>query len=282
MKFTSWIFVPVIAVSLLGAACQSAPAKPEPQPHVIVVPGDEMTRTPGMDPAGDSTPSAETQVSTTPPNPAAKLVYNSCNVDGPFIAMTFDDGPAPGQTDRLLDMLKARNIRATFFVLGQNVAASPEIIRRMAADGHEIGNHSWDHKAFTKLGTESVASQINRTNGAIVQAGAPAPKIMRMPYGATNSSLNRRMNEEFGQKVIMWSLDPLDWKYRNSARVTKEILQNVRSGSIVLAHDIHATTINAMPGTLDGLIEKGFQFVTVSELIAMDRPEAAKSGTKTP
>jgi len=275
MNLRSWIFAPAVAASLLGAACQSAHTKPEPQ--VIVVPPDEMTRTPGPDapaPSGETRPAA--------PPAAGKLVYNSCNVDAPVIAMTFDDGPAPGQTDRLLDMLKERNIRATFFVLGQSVAANPEIIRRMAAEGHEIGNHSWDHKAFTKLGADSVASQINRTNAAIEQAGAPLPKIMRMPYGATNSSLNRRMNEEFGQKVIMWSLDPLDWKYRSSARVTKEILQNVRPGSIVLAHDIHATTVNAMPGTLDGLIAKGYRFVTVTELIAMDRPETASPGTKAP
>jgi len=277
-KSHSWFIAPVIA-GFLGAACQSAHTQSQ-QPQVIAVPQDEMSKAPGVGaPAvGDSTPMMQAPAAETPTGPT-RLTYNACTVEGPYIAMTFDDGPKPGQTDRLLDMLKERGIKATFYVIGQNAVAYPELIQRMVAEGHEVGNHSWNHTAFTKAGGAGVASQINQTDAALVAAGAPKPVTVRPPYGATNTSISKRLNEEFGQKVIMWDVDPLDWKHRNSARVTAEILKNTKAGSIVLAHDIHATTVDAMPATLDGLAQKGFKFVTVSELVAMDRPQLA---AKTP
>ena len=201
-----------------------------------------------------------------------RLSYNSCNVEGPYIALTFDDGPSSNLTPRLLDILKARGIKATFFVLGQCVVANPDILKRAVAEGHEIGNHSWDHKALTKGGGSGVASEVNQTNAAIEQAGGKKPSLIRPPYGATNTTITKRLNEEFGLKVILWDVDPLDWKVRNSAHVSSEILKHTQAGSIILAHDIHPTTIDAMAETIDALKEKGFKFVTVSELIAMDRP----------
>jgi len=283
MKTRPWIIFPAIAALLLSVACQSARTQSTNGPQVVTVPADEMIKPPFVDtssPAvGDSTPPMKA-----PPAPSGdseKLAYNSCNVDGPFIAMTYDDGPLPGQTDRLLDMLKTRGIKATFFVIGQNAEKYPQLIQRMVAEGHEVANHSWSHPQLTKLSASGVESQIAQTDAAIVKAGAPKPTIMRPPYGATNAAITRRMNEEFGQKVIMWSVDPLDWKYRRSAHVTEEILKNTKAGSIVLAHDIHPSTVDAMPGTLDALAAKGFKFVTVSELIAMDRPVVAAPKAQT-
>ena len=202
-----------------------------------------------------------------------RLSFNACNVEGPYIAITFDDGPHATLTPRLLDMLKERGIKATFFVLGQCVSSSPEVVHRAAAEGHEIANHSWDHKALTKGGAAGLATEVNPTNAAIEQAGAKKPTLIRPPYGATNATVTKRLNEEYGLKVILWDVDPLDWKVRNSAHVTSEILKHTQPGSIILAHDIHPTTIDAMPATLDALLKKGFKFVTVSELIAMDRPQ---------
>ena len=118
-----------------------------------------------------------------------------------------------------------------------------------------------------------MASQINQANAAIENATGKKPVTVRPPYGATNATITRRLNEEFGLKVIMWDVDPLDWKTRNSAHVKAEILKGAKPGSIILAHDIHPTTVDAMAGTIDALKEKGFQFVTVSELLAMDRPQ---------
>lgn len=187
------------------------------------------------------------------------------------MAITFDDGPHPKLTPRLLDMLKERGIKATFYVIGKNVAQYPEIMQRMVAEGHEIGNHSYSHPSLTKIGEAGVGEEITKTNEAILQACGARPTTMRPPYGATNASINKRLNDEFGLAVILWSVDPLDWKIRKSSHVSNHILQNSKSGSIILAHDIHPSTIDAMPAALDGLLAKGHKFVTVSELIALDR-----------
>ena len=264
-------------------ACQTAHTQNEPQ--VIVVPPDEMSREPSLGRAASATPTTAPtgQPQTTPyaslpqsspaaAAPALKYSYNSCNVDGPYIAMTFDDGPSAQLTPRLLDVLKERGIKATFFVVGQNVAEYPDIVRRMANEGHEIANHSWSHPALTKLGAEGVRKQIENTNDAIAKVTGKRPVLMRPPYGATSSLLNKRLSEQYGLKVILWSVDPLDWRYRNSNRVYNSIVQNTHPGSIILTHDIHATTVAAMPATLDALLAKGFKFVTVSDLIAMEVP----------
>lgn len=272
MKTRTWLVVPVVA-ALLGAACQSAHTQPSQKPQVIAIPQDEMALgTNAVSPAqGDSTPVMQAPAAEAVAGPK-RLSYNSCNVDGPYIALTFDDGPHPTLTPKLLDILKEKGVKVTFFVLGSCVDANPEVLQRAAAEGHEIGNHSWDHKAFPRSGGSGVASQINQTNTAIESATGKKPVLVRPPYGATNSTITKRLNEEFGLKVIMWDVDPLDWKSRNSARVQDEILKATKPGSIVLSHDIHPTTVGAMAATIDALKEKGFQFVTVSELIAMDRP----------
>jgi len=284
MNSRSWFVISVVA-TLLGAACQSAHTQPAPQPQVIEVPQDEMSKPPGMQaPAmGDSTPAMQAPPADIPAG-TKRLVYNSCNVEGPYIALTFDDGPHATLTPKLLDVLKEKGVKATFYVLGQCVDANPAVLQRAAEEGHEIGNHSFDHKAFTKAGAAGVSSQIEKTNAAIEAVTGKKPATVRPPYGATNASINKRLNDEFGLKVIMWDVDPLDWKVRNASHVTSEILKNTKPGSIVLAHDIHPSTIAAMSATIDGLKEKGFQFVTVSELLAMDRPQLAKASPlpKTP
>lgn len=206
-----------------------------------------------------------------------KYTYNSVNIREPYIAITFDDGPSPELTPKLLDMLKERGIHATFYVVGTNAAAYPDILRRMVAEGHEIGNHSWSHPALTKVGAGGVQSQMEKTNAAIFAAVGANPKTMRPPYGATNATITKRLNEEFGMKVIIWSVDPLDWKYRNADRVANTIISQTHPGAIILAHDIHPTTVAAMPRTFDALLAKGYKFVTVSELIKMDEASAPKA-----
>lgn len=267
MKTRTSLVVPVIA-ALLGVACQSAHTQPS-KAQVIPVPQDEAgTAVPAQAKSNPvmQAPAPETATGT------KRLSYNSCNVDGPYIALTFDDGPHATLTPKLLDILKEKGVKVTFFVLGESVAANPAILQRAAAEGHEIGNHSWDHKALTKGGGAGVASEINQTNTAIENATGKKPTLVRPPYGATNATITKRLNEEFGLKVVMWDVDPLDWKVRNSAHVKAEILKATKPGSIVLSHDIHQTTVEAMAETIDALKEKGFKFVTVSELIAMDRP----------
>jgi peptidoglycan-N-acetylglucosamine deacetylase len=271
----------VLFVSLFLVACQSA--RGQRVAPLLVVPTDELSRDPSVaptptfpaTPTPHPRPTSYASVSQPTPREAIlpeKLAYNSCNVEGMYIAITFDDGPNAQLTPKLLDVLKQRGIRATFFVVGKNVEEYPDIVGRMALEGHEVANHSWSHPALTKLGTESFRKQIENTNEAIAKVTGKRPVLMRPPYGATSVSLNKRLVEQFGLKVILWSVDPLDWKYRNSNRVYNLIVQNTRPGSIILAHDIHATTVAAMPETLDALLGKGYKFVTVSELIAMEIP----------
>ncbi len=265
----------------MNAQSQSGAANPS-EPRVVVVPPDELSRTPSLSPATTGTvqnkpatpavPVASVAVQKPASPSPTKHVYNSCNVPDSTIAITFDDGPHPQLTPKLLDILKERNIHATFYVIGKNVEAYPEIVKRMVAEGHEVGNHTWNHPSLTKLSASKVESEMNDTTRAIEAAIGSKPKTMRPPYGATNATLNKRHDEEFGMKVILWSVDPMDWKYRNAARVSSQIIENTKPGAIVLAHDIHASTVDAMPKTLDALLAKGFKFATVSELLAMDRP----------
>lgn len=203
-------------------------------------------------------------------NVPTQFSYNSIKTEFPLIAITFDDGPHPELTPRLLDILKQRGIKATFYLIGKNVDAYPEIVRRMVAEGHEVGNHSYNHPALTRLSPTKVAQEVKKTQEAIQRATGIVPRSIRPPYGATNSRLNQRFLEEFGLITILWSVDPLDWKYRNANRIASHILQHTRPGDIILAHDIHPSTLAAMPATLDGLLAKGYRFVTVSELLSFE------------
>ncbi len=210
-------------------------------------------------------------------NPAApeesSITFNSVHVDGPYIAMTFDDGPSAMLTPKLLDLLAAHHIKATFFVIGENVAEHPEIVARAAREGHEIGNHSWSHPNFGKMSDQGVRSQLQRTDDAIKNATSQRPTLMRPPYGSITAREKRWIYEEFGYRIILWDVDPYDWKRPGPAVVRSRILKETQPGSIVLSHDIHPGTIEAMPSTFDALEAKGFKFVTVSELIRMAKPK---------
>src|SRR5438477_5168569 len=187
--------------------------------------------------------------------------------------MTFDDGPSATLTPKLLDLLAARHIKATFFVIGENVAEHPEIVARAAREGHEIGNHSWSHPNFGKMADQAVRRQLQQTDDAIKNATGERPTLMRPPYGSITAREKRCIHDEFGYRIILWDVDPYDWKRPGPAVVRNRILKETQPGSIVLSHDIHPGTIEAMPSTLDALEAKGFKFVTVSELIRMARPQ---------
>jgi peptidoglycan/xylan/chitin deacetylase (PgdA/CDA1 family) len=242
---------------------------------VALLPMACVAQNPDGTPAAPA-PGVPATEATTPPAPSKKITFSACHVEGQYIAMTFDDGPHAANTPRLLDMLKERKIHATFFMCGENVIQYPQIVKRMIAEGHEVANHSYTHPQLTKMGDDGVRSQLQRTDDAIVAACGVKPIIMRPPYGAFTERQQRWAFGEFGYKTILWDVDPLDWKVRNAAHVESEILKHTVPGSIILSHDIHKTTVDAMPSTLDALHAKGFKFVTVSELIAMDRPVPPK------
>src|ERR1043165_6303631 len=200
------------------------------------------------------------------------ITFSLVHTDGPYIAMTFDDGPSATLTPKLLDLLAAQHIKVTFFVIGENVADHPEIVARAAREGHEIGNHSWSHPNFAKMSQESVRSQLQRTDDAIKNATGKRPTLMRPPYGSITDREKHWIHDQFGYDIILWDVDPYDWKRPGPAIVRNRILKETRPGSIVLSHDIHPGTIEAMPSTFDELEAKGFKFVTVSELLDMATP----------
>jgi peptidoglycan/xylan/chitin deacetylase (PgdA/CDA1 family) len=247
-----------------ASAAQGAPA-PAAEPAAPGAPADPVASAPAV--------SSETAPKSVSPS---KISYSSCSVDGPYVAMTFDDGPHPQHTPRLLDMLKQRGIKATFFVVGQNAAQYPEILKRIHAEGHELANHSYTHPILNPLGEGGIREQLDKTHQAVLGATGVTMKLLRPPYGALTENMRRWTHQTFGYRIALWDVDPLDWKVRDAARVQSEILGHARAGSIILAHDIHKTTVDAMPETLDGLVAKGFKFVTVSELIAMDKPGTPK------
>jgi peptidoglycan/xylan/chitin deacetylase (PgdA/CDA1 family) len=210
------------------------------------------------------------------------ITFNSVHVDEPYIAMTFDDGPSATLTPKLLDLLAAHHIKATFFVIGENVAEHPEIVARAAREGHEIGNHSWSHPNFGKMSDENVRRQLWRTDDEIKNATGKRPTLLRPPYGSITAREKRWIHDEFGYQIILWDVDPNDWKRPGPAVVRNRILQETRPGSIVLSHDIHPGTIQAMPSTLDALEAKGFKFVTVSDLIRAATARPARSPSEAP
>ncbi len=237
---------------------------------------------------------AQTQTTTPTPTPEPDTVvaakpssstpsaYSSAHVDGPYIAMTFDDGPSPLTTPHLLDLLEQRHIKATFFLIGQNAEKYPDLVRRILADGNEIGNHSWSHPQLSKLSDDRVNQEISKTQDTIKNETGFTPTIMRPPYGALTKKQREWIEQKYGLNIILWSVDPFDWKRPGGAVIEQRILSGARPGAIILSHDIHKQTVDAMPATLAALADKGFKFVTVSQLLAMNKPPAAAAKKSSP
>ena len=184
------------------------------------------------------------------------------------VALTFDDGPGD-QTDRLLAALREKGVRATFFTIGKNVKARPDLVKKEAAEGHSVGNHSWDHPQLTKLTPEELRKQLKNTSNSIVEAGAPAPVLMRPPYGSSNADVLKAIGEN-GMAETRWDVDTEDWKNKNAAVTTQRALAGARPGSVILMHDIHASSVDAVPGLIDQLKAKGYTLVTVPQLMGDD------------
>ncbi len=274
----------VIFSTALASAQQGNPSNPP-----VTSPSPVLTATSTIAPATPASASAMTPAGMQAPaqtnSGTERCSYSSIRVDGPYIAMTFDDGPDAKLTPRLLDILKERHIHATFFVLGERVMDHPEILQREIAEGHEVGNHSWDHKALNKLGEGGLQHELADTSDLIKQTIGKPVTLMRPPYGATNPRLSRAIEKEYGMKVILWSVDPDDWKDPGASVVSSRILNGwkesggAKPGAIILSHDIHKGTIEAMPATLDALLAKGYKFVTISELLALESKNSAPAAS---
>lgn len=187
---------------------------------------------------------------------------STSEVDIPMIALTFDDGPHKVYTPKLLDGLKERNVRATFFVLGESVEQNPDLIKRMSKEGHLIGSHTYSHVQLTKLSIEEAEEEIHKANQSIYKACSMYPKFVRPPYG----SWNKTLEEKTDMNAVLWSVDPYDWKVQDKDRIVKEVLENVEDGSIILLHDIYETSVDAALEIVDELKKQGYLFATIEEL----------------
>lgn len=199
-------------------------------------------------------------------------------VDGPaeiteesrYIALTFDDGPRPGTTGLLLDGLKERGISATFFVVGEEAERYPDLVQRMQAEGHQVGNHTWSHARLEGASEETLLDEIGKTEALLRELLGGEGYWLRPPYGLVSPGT------EVLVPMVKWSVDPRDWESRNTEKVVAAILENAEPDSIILLHDIYPTSVEAALQVVDALQAKGYWFVTVEELLRLNgiTPEA--------
>lgn len=193
---------------------------------------------------------------------------NSQSVDPskPMLALTFDDGPSV-HTERLLNIFMTYGGKGTFFVVGNKIAGREAILKRMADEGHEIGGHGWNHANLSQLGEQGIVDQIMMTRAKIYSATGYDCHIIRPPYGARSDMLGWTA-AKLGVGLVLWSVDTLDWKTRNADAVYNAVTANARDGAIILCHDLHGTTVDAMERVIPALINAGYQLVTVSEMMS--------------
>ena len=181
----------------------------------------------------------------------------------PKIAITFDDGPHPQFTPQLLDGLKKRGVKASFFVIGNLAEASPEILRRQKKEGHLIGNHTYHHVDITKLSDEKARDEIQRTNETVERITGEELSFVRPPFGIWQKDLEK----ELSVIPVLWSVDPLDWTTKNVDEIVNKVVTQVKENDIILLHDCYQSSVDAALRIVDILLKEGYEFVTVDEMI---------------
>ena len=182
----------------------------------------------------------------------------------PMVALTFDDGPQPSVGNRIMDCLAQYGGRATFFMVGDRVAARKTEVQRMVREGHEVANHTMNHKYLQKLGAAEIQAQVTKCNDAIEAACGVRPKLMRLPGGNHNSTVVANTH----MPMIQWNIDTLDWKTKNADKTVAAVLDHVKDGDIVLMHELYSQSGDAALRIIPELHRRGFQMVTVSEMAA--------------
>lgn len=183
--------------------------------------------------------------------------------DNRKIAITFDDGPHPYYTEQLLNGLKERGVKATFFVTGMHAEQYPELIRRMSEEGHLIGNHTYSHMQLSSSNSEAFKEELVRTNETIEQLTGQEVQYVRPPYG----TWDKKFEKELNMFPVLWTVDPLDWCSDNVSGIVKKVTTKVKENSIILLHDEYKSTVTAALQIVDELMEEGYEFVTVDELL---------------
>jgi peptidoglycan/xylan/chitin deacetylase (PgdA/CDA1 family) len=178
------------------------------------------------------------------------------------VAVTFDDGPG-AYTDEVLDALDARRAAATFFLQGVRVGPNADVVQRMRAEGHEIGNHTWNHPDLTKLTDPEIADQLGRTDEAIRAVTGQRPTTFRPPYGAVDP----RVLMQTELPAVLWTIDTNDWRLPDDETLLDRAVKQPRPGAIILLHDVHENTARMVPAILDGLLGRGYTLVTVQQVL---------------
>ncbi|MER6219977.1 polysaccharide deacetylase family protein [Streptomyces sp900105755] len=188
------------------------------------------------------------------------------------VALSFDGGPSP-TTPKLLDILRQQHLHATFFVQGRgHISKYPGILRRIAQEGDEIGNHTWTHPRLTDLDEAGARAELTRTQNAIERITGTRPVLMRPPEGRTDRKV-AKVCRELGLAQVLWSVTAKDYETTDSALITKRVLEQTHRDGIILLHDLHKGTVPAVPGILKALKERGYTVVTVSQLLAPAKPQ---------
>jgi peptidoglycan/xylan/chitin deacetylase (PgdA/CDA1 family) len=238
---------------------------PEPESETAAVPSEE---------AGKSDPKV-----TPPSKPVRKPRVESRGIrsgsaDRKWVALTFDDGPHPEFTPKILAELRKRNLKATFFVLGNKVKRYPWILQQAAKDGHELGNHSYSHRKLYQMSSDQILYEIRETQRQIRKATGLDPVLFRPPYGKLRSGTHDLVARQ-SLELVLWSVDTRDWLSRNPGKIVNLTMSKAKHGSIILMHDIHATTAQALPQVLDELQARGFEFATISEICGLGKESQA-------
>ena len=189
-------------------------------------------------------------------------VDGPAQLERPVVALTFDDGPRRSTTGELLDGLAQRGAHATFFLVGEMLEGNGDLAERMAAEGHQIGVHTYDHVWLTELSAADFEKQVGRTRRLLTEMAGEGSYWLRPPYGGVDRGVEKRA----GSPVILWSVDPEDWDDKNVTRIVEHIVSNARDGDIILLHDIYPSSVEAALQVVDRLQERGFLFATVEEL----------------
>ena len=193
----------------------------------------------------------------------ARAVAASSMADSKKIALTFDDGPHPYYTEQLLDGLKERDVKVTFFVLGKHAEEYPELVERMSEEGHLIGNHTYSHIQLNQRNSDAFKEELVKTNELLEELTGQEVQYVRPPYG----TWDKKFEEELNMFPVLWNIDPLDWSSTNVSGIVKKVTSKARENSIILMHDEYKTTVTAALQIIDELTEEGYEFVTVEELL---------------
>ena len=204
--------------------------------------------------------------------PSAEVkVYRSVTTDKKQIALTFDDGPHPTLTPRILEILAKYNVHATFFMVGQNVLHYPDAARAVIEAGHEVGNHTFSHPHIADLNEKAIFEEIGKCEDALEELCEYRPHILRTPQGALTPSLEHCLLDD-DYILVLWSLDTRDWEHKSTASVVQAVLDRVQPGDIILMHDFighNSKTPEALEKIIPILLSQGYEFVTVSELLGV-------------